>query len=88
MGIISLIHDVTHGRDETPQEMIDIVRSDKEMMLCHQKEHIFLTQHLAEFKSRTEVVTGAGGNPGKHPEAVNLVRIEQGLEVYSLSKEE
>ena len=76
MGIIPLIHDVTHRRDETPQEMIDIVRSDKEMMLCHQKEHIFLTQYLAEFKSRTDVLTGVGGKPGNHIVAPKLVNAE------------
>ena len=48
-------------------------------MLYHKKEHISLTQYLAEFKARTEVVTGAGGKPEHHPAAVKLVNLEQGL---------
>ena len=53
--------------------MLGIVQSDKELMIFHQKEYISLTQYLAEFKARNEVVAGAGVKPGKNPAAVNLV---------------
>ena len=71
--------DVTHIRDDKAQEMLDIFQADKELMRYQQKEHILLTQYLSEFKSRTEVVTRAGGKLGKHPESVKLVVAEQGL---------
>ena len=47
-----------------------------------------LNQYLSEFKERNEVVTGAGGKPGKHPASVDMVYLEQGLEVDILSTEE
>ena len=37
LGPIDLIRDVTHIGDETAQEMLDIFRVDKDLMLCHQK---------------------------------------------------
>ena len=37
LGLISLIRDVIHRRDDMAQAMIDIVVKDKELMLCHQK---------------------------------------------------
>ena len=57
-GMISIIHNFMHRLDETVKAMLDIVQADKDLMLCHQKYHISLTQYIAEFKSRTEVVTG------------------------------
>ena len=57
-------------------------------MLCHQKEHILLSQYLAEFNASTEVVTAAKINPGQHPVAVKLVGAEQGFEVDILAAEE
>ena len=57
-------------------------------MLFHKKEHISLTQYLAKFISRTEVVTGLGGNPGQHPAAVNLVSAEKVFEVDIPTTEE
>ena len=56
-------------------------------MLCHKKEHISLTQYLAEFKARNEVVTGAGGKPWHHPAAVKLVDAEQVMYIDSLAAE-
>ena len=73
LGLISLICNVTHRRDETDQEILNIVRADKELILCHQKDHIALTQYLADFKEITEIVSGAGGNPGHHPASVTLL---------------
>ena len=46
------------------------------------------TQYLAEFKSRTKIVTAAGGNPGQHTAAVKLTGTEKGFEVDSLATEE
>ena len=57
-------------------------------MLCHQKEHILLSQYLAEFNASTEVVTAAKINTGQHPVAVKLVGAEQGFEVDILAAEE
>ena len=37
LGLIALIRDVIHRRDEMAQAMLDIVVEDKELMLCHQK---------------------------------------------------
>ena len=37
LGMNSLIRDVTQRHDETPQAMLNIVRADKELMLCYQK---------------------------------------------------
>ena len=35
LGMIFLIRDVTHRPDEIPQAMLDIIRADIELMLCH-----------------------------------------------------
>ena len=67
--------------------MLDIVRSYKELLLCHQKDHISFTQYLVDFKARTEVVTGVGGKLGHYPAAVKLVNSEQGLDIDSLVAE-
>ena len=53
LGLISLICYVAHRRDETSQAMLDILRADKELMICLQHEHISLTQYLTESKTRT-----------------------------------
>ena len=86
-GLIELIRNVTNIHDNTKQAMLDIFISDKELMICYQKEHISLTQYLTEFKARTEVVTRAGGKLGRHPAAVNLVSVDQGLEADILELE-
>ena len=88
LGLIYLIRNVTHRRDDTAHEIIGIVRADKDLIFLHQKEHISLTQYLAEFNARTEVVTGAGGKPGQHPAAMNLVGADKCLEVDSLATEQ
>ena len=88
LGMIDLIRYVTHRRDDTAQSTLDTFQEDKDLMLCHQKLHILITQYLAEFKARTEVVTVAGGKPGKHPSTVKLVGAEQCLEVDSMTAEE
>ena len=77
VGLISLICDVTYRRYEMSQTILNIFRADKELMLCHQKEHILLTQDLAEFKARNEVVSGEVGKPGHHQEAAKLVKSKQ-----------
>ena len=48
--LIKLLRDITHKRDETAQAMLDVVRADKELMLCIQSEHMSLTSYLVEFK--------------------------------------
>ena len=85
LGMISLVHNVTHRLNETFKAMLDMFGVKKYLMLCHQKEHISLTQYLAELKGRTEVVTGAVVNPGHHTASVILVVSEQVLEVDSLA---
>ena len=40
LGMIKLIRDVTYRCDKMSQEMIGIVRVDKDLMLFHQKQHI------------------------------------------------
>ena len=43
LGLITLICNVTHRRDDTAQAMANTVRADKDLMICHKKEHISLT---------------------------------------------
>ena len=43
LGMISLIRDVTHRRDETEHVMLDIARADKELIICCQKYQILIT---------------------------------------------
>ena len=83
--LIKLIRDITHKRDETAQAMLDVVRADKELMLCIQSEHMSLTSYLAEFKARVEVIKGAGGKPGLHDAAIKLVCDEKGLTLDALN---
>ena len=67
--------------------MLDIVRSYKELLLCHQEDHISFTQYLVDFKARTEVVTGVGGKPGHHIASVNLANTDQCFEIDILTTE-
>ena len=78
-----IICNIVHRRDETSKAILDIVRADKELMLCHQKEHQSLTQYVAESKARIAVIEGAGGYPGQHAAAEKLVAEEQGLVLAS-----
>ena len=71
--LIKLIRDITHKRDETAQAMLDVVRADKELVLCIQSEHMLLTSYLAKFKARVETIKGAGGKPGLHDAAIKLI---------------
>ena len=87
LGMISLICDVTQRCNETEQSMLDIIHSDKDMILCHQKERISLTQYSTDFKARTKVFTVVGGKPGHHLAALKLVNAEQGLEIDILEVE-
>ena len=73
LGLISLIRDVTHNRDESAQAVLDMVRADKELMLWHQKEHVSLTSYLAEFKAKVEVIKALDGLPGYHPGVIKLI---------------
>ena len=83
--LIKLIRNITHKRGETAQAMLDVVRADKELMLCIQSEHMSLTSYLAEFKARVEVIKGAGGKPGLHDAAIKLVCDEKGLTLDALN---
>ena len=83
--LIKLIRDITHKRNETVQAMLDVVRADKELMLCIQSKHMSLTSYLAKFKARVEVIKGAGGKPGLHEAAIKLVCDEKGLTLNALN---
>ena len=85
LKLIKLIRDITYKRDETAQAMLDVVRADKELMLCIQREHMSLTSYLAEFKARVEVIKGAGGKPGLHDAAKKLFCDEKGLTLDALN---
>jgi len=85
LKLIKLIQDITHKRDETAQAMLDVVRANKELMLCIQSEHMSLASYLAEFKARVEVIKGAGGKPGLHGAAIKLVSNKKGLTLDALN---
>ena len=79
IGLILLVRNVYHNKDQVYQSMLDLVRADKVLHICWQHPQWSCVDYMREFKARIQIAESVGSIPGECDAATEIILTMQGI---------